>query len=91
MQHIGSALKNFIKGSGLEKGLNQQMAIEVWPEIVGKTITKNTEAISIEYGVLKVQTKTPAWRQELQLQKIEIISKLNKKLNKKIIKDIRFI
>ena len=57
----------------------------------GKTITKNTEAISIEYGVLKVQTKTPAWRQELQLQKIEIISKLNKKLNKKIIKDIRFI
>ena len=56
-----------------------------------KSDSKNTKAKSIEYGVLKVQTVSPTWRQELHLQKNEIINKLNKKIQKKIIKDIRFI
>ena len=40
---------------------------------------------------MTVKTETPAWRQELQFQKKQIIETLNKKLNKKVIKDIRFI
>ena len=91
MQHIGGALKKLIKTAGLEKGIAQQKALEVWSEIVGETVSKNTEPISIEHGVLSIKTATPVWRQELQFQKKQIIEKLNKKLNKKLIKDIRFI
>ena len=91
MQHIGGALKKLIKTAGLEKGIAQQKALEIWSETVGETVSKNTEPISIEHGILSIKTTTPAWRQELQFQKKEIIEKLNKKLNKKLIKDIRFI
>ena len=91
MQHIGGALKKLIKTAGLEKGIAQQKALEIWPETVGKTISKNTEPISIEHGILSIKTTTPVWRQELQFQKKQIIEKLNKKLNKTLIKDIRFI
>lgn len=91
MQHIGGALKKLIKSSGLQKGLDQQKAVDSWSVVVGENITKNTEPISVEYGILKVQVKTPAWRQELQLQKTNIINKLNNELGKKTIKDIRFI
>ena len=91
MQHIGGALKKLIKTAGLEKGIAQQKALEIWPEIVGKTVSKNTEPISIEHGILSIKTTTPVWRQELQFQKKQIIEKLNKKLNKTLIKDIRFI
>ena len=91
MQHIGGALKKLIKTAGLEKGIAQQKALEIWPETVGKTVSKNTEPISIEQGILSIKTATPVWRQELQFQKKQIIEKLNKKLNKTLIKDIRFI
>ena len=91
MQHISGALKKLIKTTGLEKGIAQQKALEIWSETVGETVSKNTEPTSIEHGILSIKTTTPAWRQELQFQKIQIIEKLNKKLNKKLIKDIRFI
>ena len=91
MQHIGGALKKLIKTAGLEKGIAQQKALELWSETVGETVSKNTEPTSIEHGILSIKTTTSAWRQELQFQKTQIIEKLNKKLNKKLIKDIRFI
>ena len=91
MQHIGRALKKLIKKRGLEKGLNQQKALEIWPDIVGQQVAKNTDPVSIEFGVLTVKSTSPVWRQELQLQKENIIQSINNKLNKNIIKDIRFI
>ena len=91
MQHIGKALKIFIKTNGLENSLSQQKAIDVWKEVVGKAVSKNTETISVEHGLLLVKSANSVWRQELQLQKKHIIKNINKKLKKNIIKDIRFL
>lgn len=91
MEHIGGALKEFIKKAGLEKPIIQQGALEVWSEVVGEKVSDNTEPVLVEHGILRVKTKTIAWRQELQFQKHKIIKKLNNKLTKKIIKDIRFL
>ena len=91
MQHIGGPIKKFLRSAGLEKGIAQQNAMDIWPGVVGKNVSKNPEPISVEHGTMTVKTETPAWRQELQFQKKQIIETLNKKLNKKVIKDIRFI
>ena len=91
MQHIGSALKKLIKMNGLNAGLVQQKAIDVWEETVGRAISQNTETVSVEKGVLTIKTRNATWRQELQLQKTNIIRKINKELDKNIIKDIRFL
>ena len=91
MQHIGSALKKLIKAKGLNEGLVQQKAIDIWEEAVGKAISQNTETVVVEKGVLTIKSKNATWRQELQLQKTNIIKKINKELNKNIIKDIRFL
>ena len=91
MEHIAKSLKNLIKKQGLEKGLNQQKALEVWGEVVGQKIKEKTEPDSVEFGVLTVKTPSSTWNQELELQKNDIIHAINKKLNKKTIKDIRFI
>ena len=91
MQHIQKAIKGFLKSAGLENGIIQQRSIEVWADVVGEKVAKNTEAKSIEHGTLTVETKNSVWRQELLFQKKEIIKKLNRKLKKNIIKDIRFL
>ena len=91
MKHIRFSISGFIKNSGFENKIGEQRALGVWGSAVGEKIAQNTEAIGVRGGVISVQTKNATWRQELQLQKQQIIEKINKKLNKKIIKDIRFV
>ncbi len=43
MEHIGKALGGFIKDSKIEKGLEQNKAVMIWAEVVGKRIAENTE------------------------------------------------
>ena len=91
MEHIAGAIKKLIKKKGLEKGINQQKAVEVWEEVVGQKIKEHTEPLEVKFGVLTVKTTNPVWRQELQFQKNDIIKSINKKLIKATIKDVRFI
>lgn len=91
MEHIAGALKKFIKKQGIEKEINQQKAVSVWAEAVGKKIKENTEPVDVRFGVLTVKTSSPVWRQELQFQKENIIDSINKRLKKTTIKDVRFI
>ena len=91
MQHIRKALGGFIKDSKVEKGLEQQKALGFWEDVVGEKIAKNAEIETIESGVIVVKTKNSVWRQELQMQKSDIVDRLNKVLTKKVIKDIRFV
>ena len=90
MQHIQVAIRNFLKKSGLNSGVEQQKALKLWGEIVGDSISKNTEPMSIKNGTMIIKTTNPVWKQELQIQKAEIIEKLNHRLKKNIIKEIRF-
>ncbi len=88
---LKSAIKSFLRNAGLEQGVSQNNALFLWNETVGPTIAENTEAESVEHGVITVKTSTPSWRQELQFQKKDIVKKINKQLGKHTIKDIRFI
>lgn len=90
MQHIQIAIQKFLKKSRLNSGVEQQKALKIWNETVGDSISKNTEPISVKNGTLVIKTINPVWKQELQIQKTEIIKKLNIKLKKNIIKEIRF-
>ena len=90
MQHIQIAIQNFLKKSKLNSGVEQQKALKIWNETVGESISKNTEPMSVKNGMLVIKTTNPVWKQELQIQKSEIIKKLNYRLKKNIIKEIRF-
>ena len=91
MEHIGGTLKKLIKKEGLENGINQQKAIDLWGEVVGQKIRENTEPVEVQFGVMIVKVKNSVWKQELQLQKKDMIKSLNKKLIKTTIRDLRFI
>ena len=91
MEHIAGALKKLIKKQGIEKEINQQKALDVWEEAVGKKIKNHTEPIEVRFGVLTVKTSSSVWRQELQFQRKNIVDSINQKLKKTTIKDIRFI
>ena len=91
MQQLKSAINRFLKKNGLDRGVNQQNAILIWEETVGKTIASNTTAESVEHGILTGKTTSPTWRQELVFKKQDIIQRLNTKLGNNTIREIRFI
>lgn len=91
MQSLKIAIDLMLKKFGIDNAVSQNKALNIWDDIVGKTVAKNTEPDRIEHGVIIVKVSSPTWRQELYFQKKEIIKKLNNSIGKKAIKDIRFI
>ncbi len=63
---------------------------QTWCDVVGKTISNNTEIIDLKRGVLTIKSSNPIWRNELSLQKKDLINKINKTWPKFNIKEIIF-
>ena len=91
METLKSAIKKAVVSAGVEKALKQESAVFLWGEVVGKRISSVTTAEKVDKGILTVKTESPTWRQELHMQKKEIIDKINNKIGSKTIKEIRFI
>ena len=91
MQELKAALEKALKGANIDKAVKQFSAIDIWDEVVGKNISKNTEATDVKHGVLMVKVSNSAWRQELLFKKEEILEKINGRIGNNLIRDIRFI
>jgi len=91
MEQLKKAIQKVIIESGFERAIQQQEAVSIWGDVVGDVISKVTNAISVDKGVLIVKTESATWRQELYMQKKDITDKINKKIGSTAIKEIRFI
>jgi len=91
MQSLKIAIDSMLRKFGIDNAIAQNNALNIWNEIVGDTVAKNTEPDRVEHGVIIVKVSSPTWRQELYFQKKEIIQKINNKIGKNVIRDIRFI
>tara|TARA_Y100001970_G_scaffold278355_1_gene383922 strand:- start:271 stop:546 length:276 start_codon:yes stop_codon:yes gene_type:complete len=91
MKHLKKAIEEAIDGAGIKSALKQEAAISLWGDVFGERVSAVTKAERVESGTLVVRVKTPVWRQELYMQKEKMISKLNKKIGTKAIREIRFI
>ena len=91
MEQLKKVLKKTIENSGFKNALLQERAVSIWPNIVGKNISKISNATSVDKGVLFIKVESATWKQELYMQKNEIINKINKKIGSKAIKEIRLV
>jgi predicted nucleic acid-binding Zn ribbon protein len=87
---VGDAIYNFFRSIGAGERFRQNLAIAFWDAVVGDLIAKQTEPVEVRNGVLIVRVADPVWRQEMLFRKFEFIEKLNEKIGKKAIKDIKF-
>ena len=91
MEQLKSALNAALKREGLDRAVHQSKALFIWEEVVGRSVAKNCTPEEVKHGVLIVRALTPVWRNEIAIKKKEIIEKLNSKLGKKTIKDLRVL
>lgn len=90
MKTLSQALGELIKDLGIEGEIRHNQAIQLWPEVVGKRIANISHAERIDRNILFVKVNNDSWRNELIFLKKEIIERLNKRIGKNTVKDIRF-
>ena len=69
MKSIKTVLNTYLFKMGLDVGVNQEQAVDIWPTAVGEKIAENTTVQDVKHVLLNEPVDSPACAQELQLQK----------------------
>ncbi len=91
MEPLSGLLPRVLKQLGLEEGLLGWRAVQEWSEAVGSRVAQHTRAVSFREGVLQVEVEGSAWMHELGFLKRELVSKVNRHLGRRLVRDVRFV
>lgn len=69
-------LSQVLAGLGQEDKFHGWRIVELWPEIVGAEIARYARAVRFVDGSLIVVVEKDAWRQELEMQREQILNKI---------------
>lgn len=89
MENVRNIVDSVLEARGWSGKVLEQMAVELWPEVVGDTIAKNTLAEKFKAGTLHVRARSPQWTQELHFHEARVITRLNGRLRRPLVQKIR--
>jgi predicted nucleic acid-binding Zn ribbon protein len=89
-QSLKSLLGTVAKNLGLEDKLHEATLNEIWVEVVGEAIAKNTKIIKFEDGRLYLGVASSTWRSELFIRRHKLITDINSKAGNELVKEIIF-
>lgn len=88
--HVRDVILAFFKSLGMKERFEENLAIAFWDASVGREIAQHTEPLKVVDGVMLVKVDSDVWRSELPYFKHEIIQKINQRIGKKAITEIKF-
>ena len=89
MENVSSIVTNVLEARGWRGKVLEQMAVELWPEVVGDVIARHTLAERFKNGTLYVRARSPLWTQELHFHHDRVIARLNGRLKANLVAKIR--
>lgn len=90
IHRIDEALNALWDKLGLSEQAELFETLGQWEEIAGEKIAAKTKPLYVKNRILYVKSDGAAWMHEFQYSKGDIIRKLNERLGRPLIKDIRF-
>ncbi|MBR4998173.1 MAG: DUF721 domain-containing protein [Bacteroidaceae bacterium] len=85
---IGDLLRQFLRQQGLESPLNEYRLIQGWTHVMGPIVARYTRNLVIRNQTLYVQLSSPVLRQELMMQRRELVERLNTYAGAQVICDL---
>ena len=93
VQRIGDLITTDLRkivGPESSKALDAVHVVNTWREILGPTMIRYSEGEVFENGALRVRIKSAVLRNDLFMQRTELIQKLNTQLGRQIVFAITF-
>jgi hypothetical protein len=87
---LAAILPNLCQDRGWQAQVEAYSLLLRWATVVDADIAAHSSPGKIVAGVLWVEVESPAWMQELQYRREEILAALNSRLRHSRIKEIRF-
>ena len=87
---INVAIESSLRRFGIVRKVKRSQAVFMWEDVVGHPAAKVSSAVTCKDGILFVEVKNSVWAAELSLLKRDIMKRLNRRLGRGTIKDIRF-
>lgn len=87
---IKEVIDKTLKDLELTNKVKEARVLNLWNEVIGDKIKDHTEAKYINHGTLFVTVDSSTWAHQLLFMKNQFTNKINKRLEAKIVKDIRF-
>ena len=88
---VGDVVMSLLRQQGLEAPLNEYRLVQAWTDVMGPAIERYTRNVYIRNQTLFVQLSSAVLRQELSMQKANLIQRLNLHVRAQVITDILFL
>jgi predicted nucleic acid-binding Zn ribbon protein len=75
--------------AGLDEAVDVGVVWGSWRATVGDAIADHAEPSSLRTGVLRVRADSPAWATEISYLRDEILIKVNERLGKTVVREVR--
>ena len=87
--NFSSALKTALERQGLSRRIREEEVTLRWEELVGTAIANHASPKRLRDGVLWLEVKDAAWRQELHLMRSGLIERINAGVGEEIVRELR--
>ncbi len=88
--HISDILNSALGRYRPARDMEMTQIWDIWDTAVGRAIAMNAKPDAFKEGHLTVNVSSSAWIHQLKFLEKEIISNINKQMDKNLIKQIRF-
>ena len=85
---LGSVLQQYLVAIGADKHIKEIRVAREWDKIVGPTIARNTDDISLKDGVLTIKFRSAIVRNEISMRKTALQKLLNDAVEGEVVKSI---
>ena len=89
-ENVGPILDRLFSSLNLGIKVKQYQIWDVWDDVVGEAIARQTQPNHIRNMVLWVTVSSSTWMQQLEFMKKQMVGRLNDCIGEKVITDIRF-
>jgi predicted nucleic acid-binding Zn ribbon protein len=89
-QSLSEVIRDYVKGTSIEKKLKEVDVVQSWEELLGKTIAHYTKNVTLRSKVLFVEISSSVVKNELFMMREEIRRKLNEKAGEEMVDKIIF-
>lgn len=73
---IAEVLRRAISTRGWEERVGQEVAVKLWPRIIGAELGRHTIALGVRDGLLNVAVRSGAWAAQLGFFRTELLRRL---------------